>query len=199
MRIAPLAALLLIVSGLPVLADECRERVARLVVGSMNVKPSKGHMIYEVKGSDKTESEFVMAAWDHTLYRSIVPADPNLTLTYKGTMFQSSDEGKTWKKLYSYDSESSRAEQVKTVEAQIGSIKNAICGEEEFEGVMHNTLEADMSNPDPYPFEMHNKYWVSRETGFVAKATSLVKQKDSESMTTQTWVQDDGITLPIPE
>ena len=108
MRTAILAAALVVSPVGIASADECAGRVANLVLESLNVKPSRGLMDVEIVGGQKTQNEFLMAAADHTLSRPIVPPNQPWTLTYKGGMYQSSDEGSTWKKVHSFNSEESR-------------------------------------------------------------------------------------------
>ena len=190
---------LVFASSMPAFADDCRDRVVKLVIDSMTVKPSKGRLISEIKGGQSTENTFEMTAWNHTLFKSVKPAKAPWTLTYKGAMYQSSDKGKSWRKVHSFDAEKQRATQVKNVTAQAKSARNAVCGEEKYGDVMHDVLEADMTFPGPNSFDIHNKYWVDRKSGFVAKAVSRMKSKNFENVTTQTWVPAEGLSLPIPK
>ena len=184
---------------IPALADDCRDRVVKLVIDSMTVKPSQGHLTSEIKGGQSTENTFEIAAWDHMLFKSIKPANAPWTLTYKGAMYQSSDAGKSWRKVHSFDAKEQRAIQVKNVTAQANSARNAVCGEEALNGVMHDVLEADMTYPKPRSFDIHSKYWVNRNTGFVSKAVSRMSSKNFESVTTQTWMPAEGLVLPLPK
>ncbi|MCB1484940.1 MAG: hypothetical protein KDJ17_08625 [Hyphomicrobiaceae bacterium] len=199
MKKATLAICAIFLGSYSAVADDCRERVVFLVMDSMKVRPSEGHLISEVTGQPKTENLFIAADLDHTLYKSISPANQPWTLTYKGAMYQSSDEGKSWKKVHSFDSEKQRAAIIASVTEQAKSATNAVCGEEELDGVMHDTFEADFSVSKPTKMDMHNKYWRNRETGFVTKSTSRVKVTGAESFTTQTWKFLDKVELPIPD
>lgn len=199
MRAGTIAAFLLLASTSPGLADDCADRIARFVIGSVDAKPAEGHIISEIKGQPTTENDFVTASWKHYLYRPTVPAGGPWLLTYEGTTYQSSDQGESWKKLYSFDMDETRAAGIKTVSEQASTIRNATCGEEALDGTVHDTLEADMTNISSMTFEIHSKYWVNRDTGFVAKAVTKMTADGFESLTTQTWKLAEGLTLPIPE
>lgn len=56
-----------------------------------------------------------------------------------------------------------------------------------------------MTNPAPYEFDIHAKYWVDRASGFVPKAETAMKSKDFENFTTQTWEVAEDLELPVPE
>jgi hypothetical protein len=199
MRTLNFAAFLLLASTQSGLADDCADRIAQFVIGSVDSVPAEGHIISEIKGQPKTENDFVTVSWKHYLYKPTVPAGGPWLLTYDGTTYQSADEGESWKKLYSFNLEDTRAASIKTVTEQASTIRNAACGEEALDGVVHDVLEADMTNLAPQTFEIHSKYWINRDTGFVAKAATLVKSDSFESSTIQTWRLADGLTLPIPE
>ncbi|MCB1475861.1 MAG: hypothetical protein H6883_09310 [Rhodobiaceae bacterium] len=193
-----LAALLILALSAPAaLADDCVGRVADILKGSAGREKTMAVITTEMKGQKPTVNEFHYAKWDHYMVRMIEPAGQPLTLTHDGAMYQSADEGKSWTKVHSFDKEETRALGQKTVEEQAGSIRNAICGNEELDGKTYDTLEADMTNVSGMKFQIHSKYWVAAD-GFVVKATTLMKADNFESFTTQEWQPAPDMELPLP-
>jgi hypothetical protein len=120
-------------------------------------------------------------------------------LTYDGTMYQSSDEGKTWKTIRSFDKNETRASGIKSVKEQAGTVRNAKCGEEALDGVKHEMLEADTTNLAA-EFDVHTKYWVNRgDDDFVTRADMTMKTDSYEVFTRQVWKPAPGLTLPVPK
>jgi hypothetical protein len=199
MRNAFAAASLLLASTYPGLAEECADNFVRVLTNSGKMKPNQAHMVSQMTGQPVTENDFLSVAWDHYMVKPTKPKGPWI-LTYDGTMYQSSDEGKTWKTIRSFDKNETRASGIKTVKEQAGTVRYAVCGEEELDGVKHETLEADTTNLTPSKFELHTKYWVNRNADdFVTKADTRMKGDGYEVVTTQTWKPAPELTLPIPK
>ena len=161
--------------------------------------PGTAYMVNEITGQDVTEHEFLFADWDHYLFKPVVPAGGAWLLTYDGTTYQSTDEGATWVKAYSFDKDETHRINSESVKEQASTVRNAVCGEEDVDGIMHETIEADFSNLTPSRFELHNKYWINSETGYVTRSISHTMMEGFDSIGTQNWVPAPGLTLPIPE
>lgn len=199
MRKTIVMALLLLVPAGPGLADDCADKFAQVLVNSQNMKPTQARTLSGVKGGAQNESEFLSVSRDHYMTKPTKPKGP-WVLAFDGGRYQSSDEGKSWKKFQSFDKAAEKAGALKTVKAQAASVRNAVCGKEELDGVMHETLEADTTNPAPNAFEIHTKYWVNRDAGdFVTRADMTMKMSGMEMLTSQTWKEAPGLTLPKPE
>lgn len=196
MRTTIVAVALLLISAAPGRSDTCAEKFTRVLTGYENKMPVKSHIVSEMKGQPPSENDFLSVSWQH--YMTKTTKGP-WYLTYDGTMFQSSDEGKSWTKVRSFDKDKTRAAGMATVKAQAGTVRNAVCGEEALDGVAHDTMEADTTNLTPQKFEIHTKYWVNRKTGFVSKTITRMTAPTYEIHTTQISSPADGLTLPVPE
>lgn len=200
MRILLLSAAILVAANPAARADACKDRFIENRMASLAAPPPGiGHIVSQTKGGQATENEYWSAAWDHGLFKPIKPANMPWTLTYKGAMYNSTDAGKSWKKVHSFDADKQRAQNNETVKKQLGSAKNVVCGEEEIDGVVHDTFETDQENNEHAHFTTHDKYWVDRKTGYVVKSTTLLKQGNIEMFTTQNWTHRPGLELPVPE
>ena len=194
-----IAIAVLFAAGQSASADACKEKfLANRMASLEQSPPGLGHIVSEMKGGQTTENEYHSAAWDHGLFKPIKPANMPWTLTYKGAMYNSTDQGKTWKKVHSFDAEKQRALNNETVKKQLASTKNLVCGEETIDGVTYDTFEFDQENTEHAHFTTHDKYWVDRKTGYVVKSTTLLKQGKMETFTTQHWTHKPGLTLPVP-
>ena len=156
-------------------------------------------MVSQMNGQPPSESEFLTAAWDHYMTRPTNPKGPWL-LAYNGARYQSADEGKTWQKIQSFDKDKERANAIKAVKTQAGTVRDAVCGKEKLNGVMHETLEAKTTNLTPSKFDIHSKYWVNREANdFVTRADTTMKMSGMEIVTKQIWKAAPDLTLPKPK
>ena len=199
MREVIVAAALLAGSSHLALADACADKFVRVLTGFQDMKPTQAHIVSQMKGQKATENDFLSVSADHYLAKPTKPKGPWI-LTYDGAMYQSSDQGKSWKKIRSFDKEKQKAASRKSVQAQAATVRNVVCGEEMLNGVKHETLEADTTNLKPAKFEIHTKYWVDRANGdFVTRADTTMKAANYEIVTSQTWQPAAGLTLPKPE
>lgn len=199
MRKAIVVAALLAGASHGALADACADKFVRVLTGFQDMKPTRARIVSQMKGQPATENDFLSVSADHYMAKPTKPKGP-WVLTYDGAMYQSSDAGQTWQKLRSFDKDKQKAASRKSVQAQAATVRNAVCGEAMLDGVKHETLEADTTNPAPATFEIHTKYWVDRGNGdFVTRADTTMKTSAYEIVTSQTWQRADGLTLPKPE
>jgi hypothetical protein len=202
-RLAATTLLILAASGVvPVSADDaaCAKRIGDLLKRSVSdVRPGRATMTIEMKGAPAMVSEYLLAGPSHGLHKPVSPPSPSWTLTTPGAMFQSTDGGKTWKKVRTFDAAAQKAQTEKTVAAQAQSITEAVCGNEPIDGVAHDKLEATITNPPPGEFKMRNTYWMNSETGFISKTIMRVVSGGPKSVTTQEWTPAPGLKLPKPE
>ena len=86
----------------------------------------------------------------------------------------------------------------KTMAEAATTVANEVCGEEEIDGVMHKTVEADYEIP-AYQTKHHQKYWFNPETGWISKAVTETSQSGFESVSTQLIEKAPDLELPTPE
>ena len=190
------AGLMLIACAAPALAEDCAERFARLHVMWYEV-PMSGisRNTSETKGQPKQENEFQFAGPGHYLLKMIDPAGGWL-LTHDGTTWQSTDEGASWKKLYSFDQEDTWQKGLETVKQQASTVRNAVCGEDVIDGETVDTLEADMTNTINATYEIHDKYWVRRSDERAVRTETLTTGLGPDTFFTQTWTKVPDLTIP---
>ncbi len=189
-----LATALLLASTQFSLAESCHEKFVRLLIGGNSKQPTKIDIVTEPKNGPISKNEFFYQKTGHWMTVMAEPAQ-SITLAHNNTMYTSSDKGKTWKKIRSMDSEKNekigrenRVENAKTV-------KNAVCGEEELDGAMHDTVEAEFTNMQAGKSESRHKYWIHKETKWMSKAVYHSKS----FVITQVMSPDPDMALPTPK
>ncbi len=190
---------LLVASVTPGFANPCHEKFAQLLIHGNGDRPSIIRITTEPKGGQVSKNDFFFKTTGHWMTVMTEPANQPVTLAYDNKMYTSSDNGKSWKKVRDMDSEKNRLDNIRNQEANAKTIKNAVCGEELLDGVMHDTIEADFDTVQQYKSSNHYKYWVNRETGRITKSTYDSKSSGYESFTTQVIEDAPDLTLPMPE
>lgn len=181
-------------------AETCGEKLSRLMIEWLEPRaPATALMRVETKDQGTTVTRFLHLDADRYMVEAVEPADAPWYLTIEGTTWQSADGGANWTKAYSFNAEETRARNAESVRKQAASVENAVCGTEEIDGVMHDTIEADMSNPPPAAFQIHATYWINQETGFVTRTQSRMTMDAFESTTTQEWTPAPDLVLPSPQ
>lgn len=193
-------AAVVVVSVLPARADDCRERFARYLEATIDARtPGKAHIVTEIKGGPSTENEFLFVSQDHHMHKTLKPAGIAWTLTYKGAMYTSSDEGKTWKKSLTFDPAKRRAETEALLKDQAASARNTKCAEDVIDGRPHDTFDTELGNTKLPGMETQAKYWVDRESKQTTRTVSTMKGGGIESRSTQTWQTVHDLQLPVPQ
>ena len=190
------AALLASATAYPASAETCRDRFVRLLVGGNGDGAVKSHVTQEIKGAPASQNWFYQQAPGHWMTEMIEPAGQPWVLTHADVMYTSADHGESWTKLRALDSDPDAA--TAQMEANAQTAKNEVCGNEELDGVMFDTVEADYVSMQGFKSENHHKYWVHPETGFIAKAVYHLKSEGFESTTTQLIEAAPDLTLPTP-
>ena len=180
-------------------ADDCRDRFIKLLTVGNDEGPVKIHVTQEIKGAPASKNVFYQVTTGHWMTEMVEPATQDWVLTYDNTMYTSSDKGESWKKIRTLDSENNEEVARKNLTENSATTRNAVCGQEEVDGVLHDTVEADYDTLQNFKTENHFKYWVHPETGWITKATYLVKGQGFESFTTQLPTPAPGLELPTPE
>ncbi len=193
------AALLLFASAPTALAETCHEKFVRLLVhGNGADTPVKIHVTQEMKGGKPTTNYNHQIGPDHWMTEMIEPANASWTLVHDNTMYSSTDKGKSWQKVRTLDAAHSPEAVAKALQEDAKTARNAACGEDEVDGVAFDTVEADYTAFQGQ-YTYHNRYWVDRETGWIARATYKTVGPNFEMFTTQVIEKAPGLTLPTPE
>ncbi|MGI9352916.1 MAG: hypothetical protein ACR2O3_15240 [Rhizobiaceae bacterium] len=198
MRIVFATMVAVLFSGKFVLANECHDRFVDLLINGNEKGPVTIQVTQEVKGAPVSKSVFYQAVTGHWMTEMVEPENQDWVLTYNDTMYTSSDKGKSWNKIRTLDSANNEEVSRKNLVENSATARNAVCGQEEIDGIQHETVEADYDTLQNFRTENHFKYWINPETGWITKATYLVKGQGFESFTTQFPVPAPDLELPMP-
>ena len=178
----------------PASADPCLDRFVALLLGGNDSGPVKIHVTQEIKGGATSTNWSYFVAPDNWMTEMIEPSGQPLVLAHKNVLYTSADAGKTWTKVRELDDPAlarpALIEDSKTA-------RNAVCGEEDLDGIVREVVEADYDSLGSFKTENHFKYWIDRETGFVVKSTYAMKGEGFESFTTQLPEKAPDLTLPM--
>ncbi|WP_319533149.1 hypothetical protein [uncultured Cohaesibacter sp.] len=197
----PITALCLLValSVVDARAEDCADRFkALLVSGNGDEGSVKIDVTQEIVGGMTSRNYSYQVAPDHWMTEMIEPAG-QWTLAYDNVMYSSIDEGKSWSKVREMDSDANAEASKKAMRESAETTTNAACGEEEFEGIAYQTVEADFVAKLGMEMQNHHKYWVHPETGFIRKAFYHMKAAQFESKTTQLIEKAPDLQLPTPK
>ncbi|MCC0015276.1 MAG: hypothetical protein H6878_03115 [Rhodobiaceae bacterium] len=190
------AGLMFLACAAPARAEDCAERFARLhVMWYENPESGIGHVVSETVGQPKSDGEMHFVANGHYMLKQFVPAG-GWYLTHDGTTWQSTDEGASWKKLYSFDQADTWQKGLETVQQQASTVRNAVCGEDTVDGEAVDTLEADMTNTVNATYEIHEKVWVRRSDERAVRTETLTTGLGPDTFTTQTWTRVPDLEIP---
>ena len=199
MKLGALAAIFVLAGSIqPALADSCQDRFQALYLKLDQSTPTRSEVTTAFKGAPPSTNDFLYVSEDHYMTVPISPAGPWI-LGYNNVLFQSSDEGKSWKKVREMDT-GKNAEQARAdKEANAATIRNAVCGEDEFDGEAVDVIAADITVKQGTVSENRYAYWVRRSDNFVVKSIYDTKASAFEVMITQVIKKAPDLTLPTPE
>ena len=186
------------VAGSNCLAKTCTEKFAELMIGVNQDLSSEIDITTEPKNGPVQKNKFYYKKVGHWMTVMADPKQPR-SLAYNNVMYTSSDEGKSWKKIRTMDSEKNNENARKDRIENAKTIRNAICGEEQLDGILVDTVEAEFNAVGSYPSQNRYKYWVNRENGWVPKAIYHTQSSNYESVTTQLSQPAPELQLPMPE
>ena len=189
---------LLLVSVQSAQSDTCHDKFVHFLTEYKGFFPSQNYVVSTPKGGKTATNKFYMTKIGHWMTEMIDPPSP-WTLAYNNTMYTSSNKGKTWKNVGAIDSAKNNENTIRDQLINAETVTNAKCGEEEYKGVMHDTVEAEYSYLQFDTAKIYSKYWIDRKTGYVAKNTSDLSSKSYSSFTTQETEPAPGLVLPTPE
>ena len=130
--------------------------------------------------------------------KMVDPENQAWVLTHDNTMFTSTDKGQTWVKLRELDSEQNTETSKRNQAENAATTRDEVCGSEEINGVLHDTVAATYDTLQSFKAENHHKYWINPETGWIAKAYYHMKGSGFESKTTQLISKAPDLELPTP-
>ncbi|KPB01806.1 hypothetical protein [Ahrensia marina] len=180
-------------------ADDCRDRFTRLLIHGNGDEPVKIHVTQEIVGGQTSTNYFYQSEPGHWMTEMLVPKSQPWVLTHDNVMYSSQDKGESWTELRMLDSGNNQANAKDGLREDAKTANNAVCGEDTLDGVVHDTVEADYLSQRGAVTEVHAKYWVDRESGYITKTFYHMKNNGFESMTTQLIERAPDLILPVPE
>jgi hypothetical protein len=195
-----LAAFFIAASIVPAAAqsDACRARFTEFHLGSLNRTPGESRIVTK-SGPAVTENVFLFLSRDHSLLKPVKPASAPWTLTYMGAIYQSSDQGRTWKKISSFDREAQHAQQIASMKQQTQAARDLECDEQKMGGATYDVYEVKLPMIGQPGIETQNVYMVDRATRIAVQSVTQFKSGGLETITTQHWKLAPNLTLPKPE
>ena len=194
------ASLIVVASTGSGFAESCEESFVRLLVhGNGEAGPIKIHVTQQMKGAKPTMNWSYQIDTGHWMSEMIEPANGQWTLVYKDTMYSSGDKGKSWQKVRGLDSAQNTDDATRKREEDAKSARNIACGEEEIDGVVYGVVEGDYTSTVGMTLENHHKYWVARDTGWIARVSYKMSGNGFEITTLQRIEKAPDLTLPMPE
>lgn len=153
-------------------ADEaCKKRFVELLVeGNQTPGPARMHAFSDYAGN-KSENYFYSpgpGSGDGVM-EPLKGMGKGWVLFREMKMYTSNDAGKSWKFVRKLDKASDPAVVKETIRKDSASAVNTVCGEEKLDGVVHDTVQGEYKNSMLQGAMQVNKYWVNRETGWLAK------------------------------
>jgi hypothetical protein len=179
-------------------ANDCRERFTEFLVGSLNRTPGESRIVTK-SGKTESESVFLFVSRDHSLVKPVKPASPQWTLTYMGAIYQSPDQGRTWKKVGNFDRETQHAQQLANIKEQAKAARDLECDVQKMAGATYDVYEVKLPMIGQPGVETQNVYMVDRATRIAIQSVTQFKMGGVETITTQHWKHAPNLSLPKAE
>lgn len=198
-EIAVAGALLACATG--ALAETCEEKFVRLLgEGKPDSGPVRLHIFQELKGYPKSENYYYSMGNDVMagMQEPIEPKNGMWTLFLDNKMYTSMD-GKVWTFGRVLDAQSDPEAVAETQRKDAKTSVNIVCGEEDLDGVPHETLEGDYNSSGLQGAVVHTKYWINRETQWMSKNYIQSNANGIESHWTEIIEPWPDLVLPNPE
>ncbi|MEO0636604.1 MAG: hypothetical protein AAFY73_08145 [Pseudomonadota bacterium] len=175
----------------------CLERWARHYVGVPQTERFQYETEQTIKNGPTMRTVFRQIDSTHWMTEAVDPDSLAWTLSHSGTMFTSSDKGKTWSVLRTID-EAENAAGRKRYEEQAKSATDAICDQETVDGVTYERLAANFMSEIGLKTQNRFTYWVDEATGQVMISRYETEAESFSSVTVQRRVAFDMDDLPRP-
>ncbi|MGB7286055.1 MAG: hypothetical protein WBC71_03900, partial [Salaquimonas sp.] len=182
MRVLATLAVLMI-STQPVSAETCEEKFVRLMTDRTTKEPTQIHVTQQIKGSAKTVNWNYQDGKGNWRTEMIEPANAQWSMVADNILYTSSEEGKTWQKVREMDE--ANADHEKSMKERAATVENAVCGNEDLDGASHEVVEADYKMLGSFEADIHDKFWIHPETGYVPRLETTMKNTAFESFLVQ--------------
>ena len=192
--------LLYIASLAPAFADACQDRFAQLLVpGNQEVRPVRLHLTQEIVGGKTSLNYHYSDGEGNGMTEMIDPANAPWSLFLGDNMYSSSDKGKNWSFMNSYDAKKSLADTKEKLANDAAKATGVLCAKEEYDGLSHEVVEGNYNSTMVNGAAIYQKFWINPKTGWIVKSYSNLKMAGFESKTTQVVEPYPDLVLPKPE
>lgn len=196
MRKSFIAAIALLAGTQTTLATECRERFIELMTDRTAKEPTKILVTQEIKGGAKTVNWNYQDGKGNWLTEMVEPANAQWSMGLDNVLYSSTDQGKTWTKIR--DMGDQNAAHQKSLDERAATVENAACGKADLGGVTHEIIEADYKMLGSFNADIHDKFWVNTETGYVPRLETTMKNTAFESFVVQELELAPDLVMPSP-
>lgn len=197
-KMALVAATALLVSGSSGLAETCEETFVRVMTDRVTDKPVRIHVTQEIVGGMASKNWNYQDGKGNWMTEMIEPETMAWSMVRDNVMYSSADKGQTWQKIRDVD-EQDPEETARLLAERGKTVRNAVCGQDEIDGVAYETVAADYNLLGDYDAEVHDIFWIDPETGFVPKLETRMKGDGFESVTVQLVEDAPDLVLPTPD
>lgn len=191
------AAIILLAGIQSALAVDCEQRFIRLMTDRTTKEPTKILVTQEIKGGGKTVNWNYQDGKGNWLTEMVEPANAQWSMGLNDVLYTSTDKGETWTKVR--DMESQNDAHQKSLDERAATVENALCAEAELDGLVHQTVEADYKMLGSFEADIHDKFWVAPESGYVSRLETTMKNTAFESFIVQILEPAPDLVLPTPQ
>ncbi len=181
-------------------AGPCEERFSQLLLtGNVGQGPVRILINQEIVGGAKTVNYHYGDGNNNGMTEMVDPVDMPWSLFLGDKMYSSSDKGKSWSFVNSYDAEKARAEMQAALTSDAAEATGVLCGEESVDGVNYEVVEGSYKSSMSAGAGISQKYWINKNSGWITKTFMHIKMTGFESMSTQVIEPWPDLVLPEPK
>ncbi len=178
----------------PAMADSCKEEFIELMTNRTTTEPTRIHVVQDIRGAAKTVNLNYQDGKGNWRTEMLEPENAPWSMGIGNVLYTSSDKGKSWQKVREMDD--ANAAHDATMADRVSTVSNVQCGEEELDGVIHRTVEADYKMAGSFEADIHDKFWMNPETGYVPRLETTMKSASFESFLIQNLEPAPDLTFP---
>jgi hypothetical protein len=197
MKTLLIAAMAFFVGGGGAFGETCTERFIQLMTDRTTKEPTKVLVTQQMKGGMKSVNWNYQDGKGNWLTEMVEPANAQWSMGLNNVLYSSTDKGKSWTKVR--DMEAQNDAHQKSLDERAATVENAVCGTAELDGVVHDTVEADYKMLGSFEADIHDKFWVNQESGYVPRLETTMKNTTFESFLIQLLEPAPDLVFPNPE
>lgn len=193
------ATLMLLVAG-NALAETCEEKFARLEIeGNAEKAPVRLTITSEMPGGQVMRNYHYSDGNGDGMSEMIEPENMPWSLFIGNNMYSSTDKGKTWSLMNTWDKEKQTADMKETMYNDMASASGIVCGEETLNGTAYDTVEGRYKSSALQGADHFSKFWVSRDDGRIVRKDTVADSAGGIYKTSQLIEPWPDFVLPKPE